>query len=93
MKNIGIFLSENFQFLVVKFSVYLNRHVFVMSKTYFSSVVVLTVSCSVSSVSSCLLPGASNSIALSSSTVLVIHIAKCSKVLANLSCLTVVTKS
>ena len=25
------FLSENFQFLVVKFSVYLNRHVFVMS--------------------------------------------------------------
>ena len=24
------FLSENFQFLVVKFSVYLNRHVFVM---------------------------------------------------------------
>ena len=25
-----IFLSENFHFLVVKFSVYLNRHVFVM---------------------------------------------------------------
>ena len=25
------FLSENFQFLVVKFSVYLNRRVFVMS--------------------------------------------------------------
>ena len=24
------FLSENFHFLVVKFSVYLNRHVFVM---------------------------------------------------------------
>ena len=24
------FLSENFQFLVMKFSVYLNRHVFVM---------------------------------------------------------------
>ena len=24
------FLSENFQFLVVKFSVYLNRHVFLM---------------------------------------------------------------
>ena len=24
------FLSENFQFLVVKFSIYLNRHVFVM---------------------------------------------------------------
>ena len=30
MKNIGIFLSENFHFLEVKFSVYLNRHVFVM---------------------------------------------------------------
>ena len=25
-----IFLSENFHFLVVKFSVYLNRHVFIM---------------------------------------------------------------
>ena len=30
MKNIRIFLSENFHFLVVKFSVYLNRRVFVM---------------------------------------------------------------
>ena len=30
MKNIS-FLSENFQFLVVKFSIYLNRRVFVMS--------------------------------------------------------------
>ena len=30
MKNIRI-LSENFQFLVVKFSIYLNRHVFVMT--------------------------------------------------------------
>ena len=29
MKNIR-FLSRNFHFLVVKFSVYLNRHVFVM---------------------------------------------------------------
>ena len=28
MKNIRIFLSENFHFLVVKFSVFLNRHVF-----------------------------------------------------------------
>ena len=27
------FLSENFQFLVVKFSVHLNRHVFVMKNT------------------------------------------------------------
>ena len=30
MKNFRIFLSENFHFLVVKFSVYLNRRVFVM---------------------------------------------------------------
>ena len=30
MKNIRIFLSENFQFLEVKFSIYLNRRVFVM---------------------------------------------------------------
>ena len=29
MKNIS-FLSENFHFLVVKFSIYLNRHVFIM---------------------------------------------------------------
>ena len=31
MKNIRVFLSENFQFLVVKFSIYLNRRVFEMS--------------------------------------------------------------
>ena len=30
MKNIRTVLSENFQFLVVKFALYLNRHVFVM---------------------------------------------------------------
>ena len=30
MKNIRNFLSENFPFLVVKFSIYMNRHVFVM---------------------------------------------------------------
>ena len=30
MKKIRVFLSEKFQFLVVKFSIYLNRHVFVM---------------------------------------------------------------
>ena len=29
-KNTRVFLSENFQFLVVKFSIYLNRRVFVM---------------------------------------------------------------
>ena len=31
MKNIRDFLSENFQFLEEKFSIYLNRCVFVMS--------------------------------------------------------------
>ena len=30
MKNIRVFISENFQFLVVKLSMYLNRRVFVM---------------------------------------------------------------
>ena len=30
MKNIRVFLSENFQFLEVKFSIYLNGRVFVM---------------------------------------------------------------
>ena len=30
MKNIRIFLTENFHFFVVKFSVYLNRYVFIM---------------------------------------------------------------
>ena len=33
MKKILEFLSENFQFFVVKFSVYLNRRVFVMKTT------------------------------------------------------------
>ena len=32
-ENIRIFLSENFHFLVVKFSVYLNRRVFVMARS------------------------------------------------------------
>ena len=31
MKNIGFFLSENFPFLVVKFSIYLNRRVVLMA--------------------------------------------------------------
>ena len=35
MKNIRVFLSENFQFLEVNFSIYLNRHVFVMLTTLF----------------------------------------------------------
>ena len=32
MKNIRFFLSENFQFLEVKLSIYLNRRVFVIFK-------------------------------------------------------------
>ena len=32
MKNIKSFLSENFQFLEVKFSIYLNRRFFVMPR-------------------------------------------------------------
>ena len=32
MKNIKSFLSENFQFLEVKFSIYFNRRVFVMKQ-------------------------------------------------------------
>ena len=34
MKNIRIFVSENFEFLAVKFSIYLNRRVFVMVKQF-----------------------------------------------------------
>ena len=34
MKNIRIFLSENFHFSVVKFSVDLNRLVFVMDRNF-----------------------------------------------------------
>ena len=30
MKNIGLFVSEKFQFLEVKLSIYLNRSVFIM---------------------------------------------------------------
>ena len=32
MKNIRVFLSENVQFLEVKFYIYLNRRVFVMKR-------------------------------------------------------------
>ena len=35
MKRMLEFLSENFQFLVVKFSVYLNRRVFVMKAKWY----------------------------------------------------------
>ena len=34
MKNIRIFYLKIFNFLVVKFSIYLNRHVFVMGTCY-----------------------------------------------------------
>ena len=34
MKNIRFFFSENFSFLVVKFSIYLNRLVFVMCSLF-----------------------------------------------------------
>ena len=34
MKNIRVFLSENFQFLEVKFSIYMKRFVFVMYNTF-----------------------------------------------------------
>ena len=37
MENIGVFVSENDQFLKVKFSIYLNRRVFVMMLTDQSS--------------------------------------------------------
>ena len=48
MKNIGVFLSENFQYLEVKFYIYLNRHVFVMIKcTAAGRICFVTVSISV----------------------------------------------
>ena len=41
--KISVFLSENFHFLVVKFSVYLNRLVFVMSHFSWSGLVLKAV--------------------------------------------------
>ena len=35
MKNIRVFVSENFRFLEVKFSIYLNRRVVVMMALWF----------------------------------------------------------
>ena len=40
MKKYQNFLSENFHFLVAKFSIYLNRHVFVMKYLNMSSAAV-----------------------------------------------------
>ena len=34
MENITVFVSENFKFLEEKFSIYLNRRVFVMDKNF-----------------------------------------------------------
>ena len=39
MKTIRVFLSENFQFLEVKFSIYLNWRVFVMDHVFGVNVV------------------------------------------------------
>ena len=41
MKNIRVFLSESFLFLEVKFSIYLNRRVFVMRQTTYRLKLVL----------------------------------------------------
>ena len=35
VKNVRVFLSENFQFMEMKFSIYLNRRVFVMQTALF----------------------------------------------------------
>ena len=40
MWKMSEFLSENFPFLVVKFSIYLNRHVFVMIQNFTSRMVI-----------------------------------------------------
>ena len=42
MKNIRIFYLKIFTFLVVKFSVYLNRHVFVMTGAYYTCEFIMT---------------------------------------------------
>ena len=42
MKTIKVFLSENFRFLEVKFSIYLNRRAFVM-KTKFGLTCALSI--------------------------------------------------
>ena len=57
MKNVRVFLSENFQFLEVKFSIYLNRRVFVMifcstSKWRFTAQQTLLRSCRASQLTS-----------------------------------------
>ena len=42
MKNIRIYLSENFHLLLVKFSIYWNRHVFKMDIFLFHNSSILT---------------------------------------------------
>ena len=44
MKNIRDLLSENFQFLEVKISIYLNRHVFVMRNNILVRLMTLPIS-------------------------------------------------
>ena len=44
-KKISEFLSENFQFLVVKFSIYLHRRVFVMQSSMNMTGTLLCISC------------------------------------------------
>ena len=43
MKKYEFFLSENFQFLVVKFSVYLNRPVFVMFFFFYTNLLLMNI--------------------------------------------------
>ena len=45
MKKYQSFLSENFQFLEVKFSIYLNRLVFVMTCPFYSQALTCHVNC------------------------------------------------
>ena len=47
MKNIRVFLSENFQFLDVKFSIYLNRHGFVRIYRYQNACFVNRAACQI----------------------------------------------
>ena len=57
MKNIRIFLSENFHFLEMKFSIYLNMRVFVMSLPRLSLNLFLSISLPVNVSKYCLVCG------------------------------------
>ena len=45
MKIIRMFFSENFKFLVVKFSIYLNRRIFVMFCLLWAALIQYTKNC------------------------------------------------